>query len=215
MTDLSTNPTSTKQTNHYKGYKRIINPLFAMILLFGLPYILSWYFLYSGDPIAFEQPNNNGELVSPIIPLSEYALTQTNGASLLPSDLAGNWSLVTVTSACEKSCEENLFNLRQTRKALGVNRKVIKPILILNTLSAIEPLTIDLANEFPQLAIVAPSKDAEKITRMFANLTPEIDNSVFMVDPFGNIMMFYPAGFEQKGLLKDLQRLLKVYKPDI
>jgi cytochrome oxidase Cu insertion factor (SCO1/SenC/PrrC family) len=32
---------------------------------------------------------------------------------------------------------------------------------------------------------------------------------VYIIDPLGNLMMYYPPGAEPGGMLKDLQKLLK------
>ena len=220
MTDISAQQPpqqGTKKTNPYTGYRKFVNPFFGMILLFGLPYAISWYFIYSGDPVSFEKPNNHGELISPVIPLGEFSLGLENGSALTEADIAGSWSLITVTSACEKTCQETLFSIRQNRKAMGVNRKVIKPIILLETPEALSGLSVDLSKEFPQLAIVTQQNEStQRIKQAFANVTPVIEDSIFMVDPYGNLMMVYPAGSDQKkGVLKDMQRLLKVNKPDI
>ncbi len=217
MTDIPAQHQDTKKTNLYTGYRRFVNPFFAMVLLFGLPYVISWYFIYSGDSASFEKPNNHGELVSPVIALGKFSLEQKDGSFLTETDVAGSWSLITVTSACEKPCQETLFSIRQNRKSMGVNRKVIKPIILLETPDALSGLTVDLSKEFPQLAIITQQNEAtQRIKKAFASVTPVIENSIFMVDPYGNLMMVYPAGSDQKkGVLKDLQRLLKVNKPDI
>ncbi|MBV1919940.1 MAG: hypothetical protein KUG73_04605 [Pseudomonadales bacterium] len=217
MTDIPARHQDTKKTNPYTGYRRFVNPFFAMVLLFGLPYAISWYFIYSGDPVSFEKPNNHGELVSPVIALGKFSLEQEDGSFLTEADVAGSWSLITVTSACKKPCQETLFSIRQNRKSMGVNRKVIKPIILLETPEALNGLTVDLSKEFPQLAIITQQNEAtQRIKKAFASVTPVIENSIFMVDPYGNLMMVYPAGSDQKkGVLKDLQRLLKVNKPDI
>ncbi len=220
MTDISAQQPSqqdTKKTNPYTGYRKFVNPFFGMILLFGLPYAISWYFIYSGDPVSFEKPNNHGELISPVIPLGEFSFGLENGSALTEADIAGSWSLITVTSACEKTCQETLFSIRQNRKAMAVNRKVIKPIVLLENPEALSGLSVDLSKEFPQLAIVTQQNEStQRIKQAFANVTPVIEDSIFMVDPYGNLMMVYPAGSDQKkGVLKDMQRLLKVNKPDI
>jgi cytochrome oxidase Cu insertion factor (SCO1/SenC/PrrC family) len=199
-----------------KGYKRFFNPLLIMFVLFGLPYVLSWYFIYGGDPVSFEAPNNHGELVSPVIAMGEFTLPLRDKSSINAEDLAGNWSLFTVTSSCQKACQETLFTIRQIRKAMGVNRQVIKPIILLKTPEALDSLDVMLKEGFPQLAVVSEQNDStEKFITAFTSTTESIENSIFMIDPFGNLMMVYPAGTDQKGMLDDLKRLLKVHKPKL
>jgi len=212
--------TSIQYSNNMPKPKKVLNtlsnPLLIMLLLFGLPYVLSWYFLYGGDPIAFEQPNNNGELISPLIPLGQFSLSLKDGTTLSNADLNGNWSIITVTANCEKACKDTLFTMRQVRKAMGVNRQVIKPLVLLQSPEALETLKFDLSNDFPQLAIVSnQNTSTQALITAFSSVTPEIENSIFMVDPYGNLMMVYPADSDQKGMLDDFKRLLKVNKPKL
>jgi len=216
----STTNSSIKDAPHnpkrYTGYKLIFNPFTAMIFLFGLPYVISWYFMNGGDPVAFEAPNNNGQLVSPVIALGDYSLVNSDGTKISQTDLAGNWLLFTVTSACKVACQETLFTIRQARASMAVNRKVIKPIVLIKTPEALSKLPVDLGHEFPQLVIAhTQSVSTEHLLNIFSSVTPEVENSIFMVDPYGNLMMVYPTGSDQRGLMDDLKRLFKVNKPNV
>ena len=42
----------------------------------------------------------------------------------------------------------------------------------------------------------------------------QVENSVYLIDPLGNIMLFYAAGFDPNDLKKDLKRLLTWSKLD-
>jgi hypothetical protein len=101
--------------------------------------------------------------------------------------------------------------MRQTRKAMAVDRDVITPILLLQDDKALHNLDIDLEKDFHILNIAtSESSKTSGLLDIFSSQIPNIENSIFMVDPFGNLMMVYPAGTEQLGLLDDLKRLLKV-----
>jgi len=216
MTDTTANYSQLPDKTQAKGIRKFINPFFMMLLLFGLPYAFAWYFIYSGDPVAFEAPSNNGQLVSPMIPLGEFSLVRSDGSTIMNTDLAGNWLLFTVTSACDLACQETLYTVRQARASMAVNRKVIKPIILLKTPEALSELPVDLSQEFPQLTIIsAQTSNTTSLLKAFSSVTPELENSIFMVDPYGNLMMVYPAGSDQRGMMGDLKRLLKVNKPDI
>ena len=168
-TTNSTTKNTNQNSNRYTGYKLIFNPFTAMLLLFGLPYAISWYFINGGDPVAFEKPNNNGELVSPMIALGEYSLLKSDGSKISQADLAGNWLLFTVTSACELACQETLFTIRQARASMAVNRKVIKPIVLIKTPEALSKLPVDLGHEFPQLVIAhTQSVSTEHLLNIFS-----------------------------------------------
>lgn len=204
---MTNNNTRSDATPKKKG----LNPLLIMLIVFGLPYGLAWYFLYGGDPTSFEAPGNNGELVSPMIPLPAYTLQFQDEKIISSEALAGNWLIFTVTSKCEEACKRTLLVIRQARKAMAVDREVIKPILLLNDEDALKNLDIDLAKDFNTLDIASSKSVADSgLLDIFKSKVLSLENSIFMVDPYGNFMMSYPAGSEQLGLLDDLKRLLKV-----
>ena len=46
----------------------------------------------------------------------------------------------------------------------------------------------------------------------FADATPGQDSGIYLVDPQGYLMMRYPQDVDRRGLLEDLERLLKISK---
>ena len=203
-------PSSTDQENANPKTKGI-NPLLIMLIVFGLPYALAWYFLYEGDPSSFEAPGNHGKLVSPMIALPKYSLELLDGTKVSSDDLAKNWLIFTVSKKCEEACKRTLLVIRQARKAMAVDRDVIKPILLLADDNALKDLDIDLTKDFNTLHIVKSKSTRESgLLEIFSSKVTEIENTIYMVDPFGNFMMTYPENTEQLGLLDDMKRLLKV-----
>ena len=41
-------------------------PFIFLIIIFGLPYLLSWYLLSTDDPLFFKKGQSNGELITPL-----------------------------------------------------------------------------------------------------------------------------------------------------
>lgn len=197
-------------------FKRLVNPLVIMLVLFGFPYIASWYFINSESSVSIGKLGNHGELVSPVVSLGEFSLHSTNGEILDEQSLAGNWVLFTITNGCEQVCQDTLLVIRQARKSTGVNRKVVKPVLLLQSADALKPFDVDLSEAFPQLSVIsAESSGAQRLIEKFSEIHPSVENSVFMVDPYNNLMMYYPQGIQPKDLMEDLERLLKVNKPKL
>ena len=197
-------------------FKRLLNPLVIMLVLFGFPYVASWYFLNSESTYSFGQLGNHGELVAPLVPLGDFALETTDGTTITNSELAGNWLLFTASKSCEKVCQDTLLLIRQARKSTGINRKVIKPVLLLQAEDALKPFDVDLSEAFPQLAIISGNKQsAKKLIDTFSKVHANVENSIYMVDPYNNLMMYYPEGIAPKALMEDMERLLKVNKPKL
>jgi hypothetical protein len=71
---------------------------------------------------------------------------------------------------------------------------------------------VELARIDPELVVATAS--AESLARIREELAPGAGeaarDSVYLVDPLGNLMMRYPEGADGKRMLKDLRRLLKV-----
>ncbi len=194
-----------------KKHHPILNPLMVMLVLFGLPYLLAWYFLNQDEAPWSEPTSNHGTLVSPMIPMGNYTLNTSEG-DLPSASLEGKWLILTSTDHCDLTCQQTLFTMRQARKSTGVNRKAIVPIVIETVPNALKAFDADLTVAFPKLHIArADTAFLSKLGQAHETL----HNTVYVIDPYGNLMMVYPAGSEQAGLMHDLERLLKVNKPKL
>jgi cytochrome oxidase Cu insertion factor (SCO1/SenC/PrrC family) len=136
-------------------------------------------------------PGNYGELIAPT-PLAGEPFER----------LRGKWLLVTVdASACDARCEKKLYYLRQLRRAQGKDMDRVERVWLVTDggkpraelVQAFEGTRIEPA---PKLGAF-PGRPAEHI---------------YLVDPFGNLMMRYPRDADPSRMLKDLQRLLRVAK---
>jgi len=200
-------PSST--LDHPMPKKRSIKPVILMFVLFGAPYLFSWYFFFSGDTISISSPTNKGILISPIKPLSQVQLPLLNGGQLDTADFAGYWTMMMVTDSCQQTCSEVLFTMQQSRKAMAVKRKFIKRVLIVN--NVLDAQTVDAASQFEGTQVVAgPANSLDRILDDLKDLAPKIENTIFLVDPKLNLMMAYTDDMPGTFLLKDLERLFKI-----
>lgn len=136
-----------------------------------------------------------------------YQGGKTNHGTLLtPSFNLGkdirHWLLLySPATSCEQVCRESLWQARQVHTLLAAEGDRVKRYMLGNELSATAGLNL------PRLTIAADLR---------ANF---ITDALYLVDPLGNVIMYYqfPADKTQalivgKGLLSDLKRLLKVSK---
>ena len=56
--------------------------------------------------------------------------------------------------------------------------------------------------------VVAMAKTSAKVN-VWRSLLGDNGQKIFIVDPLGNVMMRYAEPIEMRGVLKDLERLLK------
>lgn len=167
--------------------------LIAILLVSVVPLILAilMYFMQWGVP---SNRTNNGLLISPPAQWQDLNAQLMSEANY--DDSNANWTLlVQLNGACDEACNTNLYTLRQVHLALGKEAHRVKRSLIVSSQNGMEPII----TEYPNMQLVQVSN-------------PEIlsqGDGIYVVDPLGNIMMFY--AFEQIGkpMLKDIKKLLR------
>ena len=119
---------------------------------------------------------------------------------------AKQWSLIQVVKEdCMEVCERTLYLTRQARKALGKDAaRVHRVSLSRSDLS--ETFMSLIQNEHKSMLVLV---DAESVEQLL-EITAEIDNKVFLMDPLGNIMMYFPPDKVGKPLMEDLRHLLRI-----
>ena len=173
----------------------------GIVLLFAVPLFVA-IGLYAGGWRPLGRVNN-GELVDPPRDLSGV-IFEAIGAGDAPDAglLTGVWSVVHVVEAgCGQPCEEELHETRQVRIALGKDANRVQRVLLLLA-PAVPGEEGDLLADHPNLIVARPRGSA---------FSDGVD-SVWLVDPLGNMILRYPPGYEPRGLLKDIKRLLKLSK---
>ena len=120
--------------------------------------------------------------------------------------LTGRWTVVHFPGpACEQDCLAGLGRSRQVQLALGEDMDRVQLLLVL---PAAGP---PLAGDPPEGTTVAVA-DRGWLERLAFGETPGPTPGIYLVDPQGYLMMRYPADVGQRGLLSDLERLLKISK---
>jgi hypothetical protein len=187
---------------------RNLRTLALLAALFLVPLALA-FFTYYGSSWRPSRTVNHGRLISPPQVLPSVSLPQVLPAPVAaaPALFRAQWSLVYVGSgACEANCREGLFVMRAAR--LGLNNdmtRVAQVFLVTGDCCAREYL----AHEHPGVRVLdAQGVAGAPLLRAFP--APERAHTLFVVDPLGNLMMRYDARQNSRGLLEDLQKLLRL-----
>lgn len=183
----------------------------VLVAVFFGPLAAAWL-LYSGEEApAPSETVNHGELVRPARPVPDqsFRLAETED-TVAPDFLKGKWSIVLIEPApCDDGCRQRLYDTRQVRLALGRRMNRVERILATTG----RPEGNDLSPQHPELRVLELDPVAHRAwLETFAvpgGGEPVSAPRIYLVDPLGNLMMSYPAGYEPKGLLEDLERLLK------
>jgi hypothetical protein len=163
--------------------------------IFALP-LLAAFWLYYGTGWRPAGHTNHGELIAPRSLLG----LRTSGTPA--SAFSGKWSLVVIGNEGEAGCRHTLWYARQTWLSMGKSAERIQRVLLAGADPArSQPLPAD----DPGLIRIETGDDLKGLP-VFSAAHPE--QTIFIVDPRGNLMMRYDSSQDPKGLRQDLQRLL-------
>ncbi len=177
--------------------------LLALVAVFFLPFIVGSGLFWSGwRPERF---GNHGELLQTPRVLPESGLRHADGRPLPTSELRGKWLLaLPVNAACATACQQQLQQMQQVHIALNKEQTRLRRVLIS---SVAEPAAADLQGRFPDLVMaLAPAAQGGEA---WHEVLDGSGQAVYIVDPLGNVMMRYADPGNMRGVLKDLERLLK------
>jgi hypothetical protein len=179
--------------------------LLALALLFFAPVIGAFVLYFYLPEYIPEGRLNHGTLVSPARPVPPLALADAAGAPA-PEMLIGKWTLVYLGGAdCADACRARLVLARQVRLALNQNRGRVQRVYLAPSAAAAAQARDALAAEHPDLVVLAETE-----ARAAAFFQPADADALYLVDPPGNWLMTYAGAVEQKGLHRDLKKLLRL-----
>ncbi len=185
--------------------------ILLLALLFGIPYLAAFYFYFSDEASQSLNTSNNGQLVSPVRPMASMIFLDMNSNKEVPISFDKGWTLLTLASSnCDKTCINNLYAMKQVRRAVGVDRNKVYRIMLLTDEEHTANLMTRL-DDFPGMDVVTTSAENLQILQSKLQLDSQsLNNAIFLFDPYGNYMMYYAPSTHPKLLLKDIQLLLKV-----
>ncbi|MBL4585052.1 MAG: hypothetical protein JKX83_10605 [Pseudomonadales bacterium] len=210
--DPSTNQSQAEARS--KG-KKALWVLFFMSMAFGLPYLAVYFFINSDEMRSSLGQSNNGQIISPARALDGGPYKLADGTQLNIADYAGEWLIITAgQSSCVGQCRDNVISMRQLRRGLGVNRRYVHRVFLSLDGKPFSATVEGDAEYFSGMKNIVETP--EKLKGLLEKLSVEqgeTENAVYLVDFRGNIMMYYPPGTEAKPILRDIERLFKVFSP--
>jgi hypothetical protein len=183
--------------------------LIGLALMFFAPLGLAFYLYYGHAPWHPGGRVNAGVLIEPARPLPALALPLLDSGHTDPNFLRGKWTLLLVGSGpCGQECSARLYDTRQVRLALDRDMKRVQRAFIADAGCCDVEL---LRGQHPDLITIRASAAAPLLALLPGAGTVEAHAPrVYLVDPLGNLMMFYAADAAAKGMLDDLKRLLRL-----
>jgi hypothetical protein len=187
--------------------------LLLLLGVFGAPVVLAWLAFYVFPDWRPAGTSNHGQLIAPLRPLPAFEFETLSGDRIDETFLRGKWTLVYLAQgACAEPCVRQLYNLRQVRLAQGKNIDRIQRLMLWERAVLRPGQRAELAEHFPgQVMAALPDRVPAELLETFAldEQDPMRAGRVYLVDPLGNLMMSYQPEDKPRGMIKDLERLLK------
>jgi cytochrome oxidase Cu insertion factor (SCO1/SenC/PrrC family) len=194
-------PPDGARAAHDRRQRRL---LIGVALMFFAPLGLS-FLLYYGHGWHPGRHVNQGELVQPPLPLPAATLPLVSGGETDAQVLRGKWTVVYVRRGrCEEKCLRHLYDTRQVRTALDRDMNRVQRMFIADADCCDMPQLREL---HPDLIIV---RAGPPVAPLLALLPAVNSDRMYLIDPLGNLMMFYQADSKPKGMLEDMKRLLRL-----
>jgi hypothetical protein len=149
---------------------------------------------------------SHGTLIDPPRPLAVAGVALPDGRPADAGVFRDRWSLVHPAPACDERTEALLDELARVRLALDKDASRVQRVLL--HAGACEGAAFS-SREADLLVLRAHGPEGQAFLDAFP---PGIDGTtgIYIVDPHGNLMMSYPASGSARGLLRDLEKLLKL-----
>ena len=209
-------PADPHPARRQKGFLSSRQGLVLLLLIFLAPTFVAWVMHNSGE--GGWQPEgltNKGSLVHPARPLSMPAELHAGDVSL-NDYLQGKWTLLYFGDAdCDDVCNTSLYNMRQVNILQNEEMRRVQRLFLLRSETIPEALASLLEQEYPNMAVTRiTAEQAQQISPDFLVDGVSIQGAerVYIIDPMGNLMMYYPPGADPGGMHKDLKKLLKYSK---
>lgn len=175
--------------------------LFLVAALFIGPLLLAAGMYLSGYGTPGGAGTNHGILLEPIVHLPDVI-----SAPDIEKLADGGWLLVySNAGACGVTCEEALYKLRQSRLMLGSEMdRVVR--LFLHGDSA--PDRVFLSEQHVGLI----SLEDSGLSQVMNNRKPAdvAAGGFFLIDPLGNLVMYFPPELNPRDMVDDLKHLLEL-----
>ena len=199
-----------------RGFLSSRQALVLLGLMFMAPAFVAWVMHNSSEQgWRPEGTTNRGVLVHPARPLTLPAEMVIAGE---PANdyLQGMWTLLYIGDAdCDAVCNENLYKMRQVRTAQNEHMRRVQQLYLVLDEAVPESLQTLLDNEYKKTVVTLITVgQAEQIAPYFLIEGDSMQGAerVYVIDPMGNLMMYYPPDANPSGMFKDLKKLLKYSK---
>jgi hypothetical protein len=181
--------------------------MLALMFVCAAPVIASYFTYYVVRP---EGRKNYGDLIQPVRALPAVKAQLLDGIQVALPSLQGQWLLLSLSGGvCDEACQKRIYWTRQLREVMGRDKDRIERVWLV---SDDAPVDAKLA---PQ--VHAPLNDAQAMRVPRAVLEQwlpaaagqKIEDHIYVVDPYGNLMLRWPTNIDAAKAKRDVHNLLR------
>ena len=178
-----------------------------LITVFVAPILLGTLLFFNLEKLGFEKGSvNYGILVQPAQPTKPEDLKQDDSPAVVEDVLTKKWTMLYIENidndACDDFCKARLRTIKRVRLLMNEQMRRVRTVLVSNN-KVIKSIS---TKDNPDLVITEVTSGSG-----FLKQFPEQQQKpIYLIDPFGNLMMYYPQPEpDLKKMIKDIRRLLK------
>jgi cytochrome oxidase Cu insertion factor (SCO1/SenC/PrrC family) len=165
------------------------------------PFVASFLLYYFWKPQTF---TNYGELLQGAS-LADVAVADRDGKVFRFDELRGKWIFLMVDSGvCDEYCQSKLYLMRQIRLTQGKNQERIERLWLIPDGIHPAPMVESQYRGTRQLM-----GNADQVLRLLPAPHSARDH-IYVVDPFGNLMMRFPRNADPQRMKQDITKLVQV-----
>jgi cytochrome oxidase Cu insertion factor (SCO1/SenC/PrrC family) len=175
---------------------RRLAPFYALVALFALPVVAAWAMWFVPE-LRPDSQMQKGLLLDPPIGLERLDLHTPAGVPIPTSRFERRWVLLTYGGqSCAGACRRRVEEMHKVRLALGKARQRVSQLLVLESIDE-APGMHALTAAFRDLTVARGRQRTDA-------------GGVFIVDPFGDLILSYPPQAPPQDVLNDMKRLVRV-----
>lgn len=169
-----------------------------LLIIFGIAFASlggSYLLFYLTQGSGVWGTTNNGAFIDPPMHIADLGLVTETGMPILEGKQW--WLLISAQERCDAECEHALLQTRQLHILLNREASRVTRALVSDGSLAVQPFLAD----YPEAQHLVVRPEAA---------TARLERGIYIVDPIGNLVFFYPLSDAGKPVLDDLKKLLKL-----
>ena len=185
--------------------KKMRSKIFLAVLLLTPILVVIFSTLYFLSGMSPDGTKNNGVFFRSYFDLNDFK--NIEGKQDLIKFEDGKWILSVYVTNIDSS-EESIYLARQLNVALNRDINKLKRVIFYSN-KLLEPNLKDIKLQYPRVEIIEDKNGVLlNVLQRNSSLDFNIENPIFVIDPYGRAVMYFLPDTDPKLILKDLKVLI-------